>query len=95
MAEAENNLSSDSGGEVVPIATIEDTNTQMSQSMMSNTDVVRIDDSSVMGGGTQNTSMASIGMAGTAADQVADDSGSDNSDEARHKGAAGEAAKAG
>ena len=32
--------------------------------MTSNTDVVRVDDASSMGGGT-NTSMASIGMAGT------------------------------
>ena len=100
MADAENknNVSSDSSGEVVPMATIEDTNTQLSQSMKSNTEVVRIDDSSMMGGGTQNTSMVSIGMAGATGTGAAmdEESNSDeDSDQAVHKGAAGTAAKAG
>ena len=40
-----------------------DTASNLSQSMNSNTDIVRMDDTSSVGGGT-NTSMASLGMAG-------------------------------
>ena len=48
---------------IPPTNPYDNNGSQLSQSMNSNTDIVRIDDGSSVGGGT-NTSMASIGMAG-------------------------------
>ena len=61
---------------------------QLSQSMNSNTDIVRIDDGSSVGGGT-NTSMASIGMAGVTDSQRSmvniDDDASDEEDDSNQQ----------